>query len=68
MIPIKSKEELETHCCKKGCKFCEMSCLELKKLCDKNIKNDEFVDDIVNKLFPLIIKHNRKAKLEKLLK
>ena len=71
MIPLKSKEEVVEFCYKhsgNGCPYCKKEFPELKKICDKNFPGFSRLTTVIENLFPLILIHNRKEKLKKLLK
>jgi len=68
MIPINSKEELDNYCQNATCKNCSIK--ELNKLCDYHFPIQDWDgnrETLLEKLFIIILRHNRKEKLEKLL-
>ena len=71
MISLTTIEQLFKHCSKQDgryCDKCRKNYPELKHLCDKNFGDGHSLFDLVGRLMPLIVAHNRKQKLEKLLK
>jgi len=71
MIPIKTKKDFEIICKSfraiDGCPECRKRLPELGRLCDDHFDYATHEKEIFSKMPDMILHHNRKEKLEKLL-